>query len=122
MLAGEALYAEPDDAARIRRFVRREKPDAFFCYNDIQAVRLMKTLAAIGLRVPGDILVAGFDDVSAARLADPPLTTLRQPCDELAALAWKMLRERIVNPSLPPRAALLDAPLAVRESTGGITA
>ena len=122
VLAGEALYAEPDDAARIRRFVRREKPDAFFCYNDIQAVRLMKTLAAIGLRVPGDILVAGFDDVSAARLADPPLTTLRQPCDELAALAWKMLRERIVNPSLPPRAALLDAPLAVRESTGGITA
>lgn len=116
-LAGEPLFADPDDAARVRRFIRAKRPDAFFCYNDIQAVRLVKTLAAIGLRVPDDILVAGFDGMNASRLSDPPLTTLRQPCAELAALAWKMLRERIADPALPARTVLLDAQLVIGGTT-----
>ena len=116
-LAGKELLAEPDDAARIRRFLARERPDAIACYNDRQAVVLMKTLAALGVGVPDDILVAGFDDVNFARLATPLLTTAHQPCDELAALAFGMLQERIRDPGRSVRETFLNAPLVVRDST-----
>lgn len=116
-LAGEPLLAEPDDLPRVRRFLRKARPDAFACYNDRQAVLLVKTLATLGLRVPEDILVAGFDDVNYATLATPTLTTMHQPCDELAKLAFDMLQARMRDPSSPPRETFLTAPLVVREST-----
>ena len=52
-----------------------------------------------------------------AREMTPPLTTIHQPCADLAAVAFRKLMERIANPDLPPREILLDAPLVVREST-----
>lgn len=120
-LAGETLYAEPDDLVRIRRFLAAKRPDAVACYNDRQAAILVKTLAALGKRVPSDIRVAGFDDVNYAKLATPTLTTAHQPCAELAALACEMLQTRIHKRDLPPRATFLDAQLVVRESTRGKT-
>ena len=116
-LAGEALLAEPDDVVRVRRFVRTKKPDAIACYNDRQAVILIKTLARIGLEVPKDIAIAGFDDVNYATLATPCLTTMHQPCDELAALAFDMLMARMREPSAPIKETFLNAPLVVRDST-----
>ena len=116
-LAGQALLAEPDDAAAVRRFLRRYRPDALACYNDRQAVLLMKTLAALGVRVPDDVAVAGFDDVNYAALATPRLTTMHQPCEELAALAFETLLFRMAHPDAPARESFLNAPLVVREST-----
>lgn len=116
-LAGEALLAEPDDVARVRRFVRTKRPDAIACYNDRQAAILIKTLARIGLEVPKDIGVAGFDDVNYATLATPCLTTMHQPCGELAALAFDMLMARMREPSAPVKETFLNAPLVVRDST-----
>ena len=116
-LAGEAIFAEPDDKDAIRRFLRRNRPDAIACYNDRQAVILVKTLAALGKHVPNDIRVAGFDDVNYATLATPRLTTIHQPCAEIASTAFDLLISRIGNPSLPPREVFLPAPLVVREST-----
>ena len=63
------------------------------------------------------VMLAGFDDVRCASLMTPPLTTIHQPCNDLALLAYKSLRERIKNPDLPSRKILLPAPLVVREST-----
>ena len=116
-LAGKPLIAEPDDAVRIGRFLRRERPDAIACYNDRQAAILVKTLSALGKRVPEDLLVAGFDDVNFARLSTPMLTTLHQPCQELAELAFEMLQTRIRRPETPVRETFLTAPLVVRAST-----
>ena len=116
-LAGEGFFAEPDDLPKIRRLVRTLRPDAIACYNDRQAVLLVKTLAGMGLSVPGDVMVAGFDDVNYATLATPRLTTMRQPCEELAALAFDMLMLRIKTPDAPARETFLDAKLVVREST-----
>lgn len=116
-LAGAALMSEPDDAARIRRFLKKQNPDAIACYNDRQAVLLVKTLTALGVNVPGDMLVAGFDDVNYATLATPTLTTMHQPCDELARLAFDMLMARIGNPDAAPRETFLTAPLVIRDST-----
>ena len=116
-LAGKPLWADPEDRVTVGRFLKRERPDAIACYNDRQAAVLIKTLAALGKRVPDDLLVAGFDNVNFARLSTPTLTTLGQPCTELAELAYEMLRVRIRTPETPVREVFLTAPLVVREST-----
>ena len=78
---------------------------------------LEATLASLRVKVPKEIMVAGFDDVHVASTAKPSLTTIRQPCQEIANTAFKTLLERMSNPNLPPREILLDTSLIVREST-----
>ena len=82
-----------------------------------QAALLLQTLARLGLRVPQDVRVAGFDDVQCARLTIPPLTTMRQPCEAIGSTVVKLLIERIKDQTRPARTVLLDSPLVVREST-----
>jgi LacI family transcriptional regulator len=74
-------------------------------------------LDGLGLRVPDDVLLAGFDDTSTARVMTPQLTTIRQPCDLIAETAFDRLLRRLVNPALPPAEILLPAPLVARAST-----
>ena len=57
------------------------------------------------------------DDVRCAVTMFPPLTTVHQPCEDIALVAYRALRERMRDPSLPPRHILVPAPLVVREST-----
>lgn len=116
-LLGKAVFAEPDDLAAVRRLMKRDCPDAIACYNDRQAALLLQTLARLGLRVPQDVRIAGFDDVQCARLTMPPLTTMRQPCEAIGLTVVKLLVERIKDPMRPTRTVLLDSPLVVREST-----
>ena len=71
----------------------------------------------LGKRVPEDIMLAGFDDVQFASVMTPQLTTIHQPCDDIASMAFKALQERIADLSLPPREIFLPAPLVVRKST-----
>ena len=116
-LAGKGVFAEPDDIVRIRRCMRTLRPDAFACYNDRQATLLLQTLSRIGVKVPDEVKVAGFDDVNYAILATPRLTTMHQPCKELAELAFDMLQARIKAPDAPAKETFLDAKLVVRDST-----
>lgn len=111
------IDAEPDDARAVAEGLKTFRPDAIVCSNDQAAAILAKTLRKLRVRIPGDVLLAGFDDVRVAREMKPPLTTIHQPCADLAAVAFRTLMERIANPDLPPREILLDAPLVVREST-----
>ncbi|MCR5752733.1 MAG: GntR family transcriptional regulator [Kiritimatiellae bacterium] len=116
--SGGVIVAEPSDARTLAHvFSGRGRPDAVVCESDYVAAQLRNTLAAFGLSVPKDIRLAGFDDVRCAVSATPPLTTVRQPCDDLALVAYKTLRERMREPSLPARRILLSAPLVVRDST-----
>ncbi|HVJ83456.1 MAG TPA: substrate-binding domain-containing protein, partial [Planctomycetia bacterium] len=93
-------------------------PDAVLCANDQVAAQLLRSLAAAGLRVPGDVRIVGFDDVRFATLLAPALTTVRQPCRELAAVALKTMLERFADPTIPPRGISLAPTLAVRDSCG----
>ena len=112
------LCATVDAAdARAVAALMRTKPDALVCRNDTCAARLLATLARLGRRVPDDVRVAGFDDVQHASLVRPALTTVRQPCADIARVAFDFLLSRIADPSLPPRECYLPAPLVVREST-----
>ena len=110
--------AEPTDVAVVGKLLSgRNPPDAFLCANDLTAVSLMKTLETLGKEVPRDILVTGIGDVKVAATSMPPLTTVRQPCGEIAKAAVAVMLQRLRNPSLPPRQILLDSPLIVRQST-----
>jgi DNA-binding LacI/PurR family transcriptional regulator len=91
------------------------------CVNDETAVLLMRGLEGIGLKVPEDARLAGFDDLKYARLAHVPLTTMRQPCREIGELALSAMISRVENPSLPPRSIAAVATLCARESTSTTT-
>jgi GntR family transcriptional regulator of arabinose operon len=108
------------DAKMIREVVGRSSIDALVCANDHIAANLMQTLLGMGIRVPEQVRVAGFDDVSYAGLLPVPLTTMHQPCGNIGAAAMSAMLERINNPSLSPRSILLDAHLVVRQSCGTI--
>ena len=111
------LYADPEDVATVRTYLKKCRPDAIICGNDTIAAFLKHTLDALGKRVPEDIMLAGFDDVQFASVMTPQLTTIHQPCEEIAAMAFRALQVRIADPSEPPREILLPAPLVVRKST-----
>jgi LacI family transcriptional regulator len=78
----------------------------------------MRSLAKAGIHVPRDVRVAGFDDVKYATLLSVPLTTMHQPCREIAVTAFRALLDRIADPTLPPRSFVVSARLVVRESCG----
>lgn len=111
------IVAEPYDDKKIAAALEELRPDAIVCSNDIAAGMLAKTLRRLKVRVPRDVMLAGFDDVEEAAKMKPPLTSMRQPCFELASMAFRTLVERMANPGLPPRKLLLDTTLVVREST-----
>ena len=97
--------------------VKRFKPDAILCSGDIVAAHVLKILSRMRLGVPDDVLVAGVDDVEIARMTTPPLTTVRQPCAEIARAAFDLLAWRTAHPDAVPRRVALAAELVVREST-----
>jgi GntR family transcriptional regulator, arabinose operon transcriptional repressor len=106
------------DSRFIKSVMRKQKPDAFVCANDLTAGNLMHTLLSLGLQIPDDIRIVGIDDVKYARLLPVPLTTLHQPCRDIGRIAMTVMLERIANPDLPSRDVLLGCELIVRKSSG----
>ena len=117
----ESVYfADPTDTrAAARVFAGRNRPDAIIAVNDYIASLLLKTLRAIGRRVPQDVLLAGVNGDPVAEEAIPPLTTVAQPYHEIGANAVSLMFERMSDPDLRPREVFLSANLLVRESTRG---
>src|SRR5690606_15021924 len=72
---------------------------AIFCANDSTALGCMETLAELGLRVPDDVSVAGFDDTLIARIAVPQLTSVRQPLRAIGMRAVEVLLARLDQPN-----------------------
>ena len=79
------------------RDLEARSADAFMCSNDHVAALLMRHFAGLGIRVPDDVAVVGFDDTPFAGLLAPPLTTVRQPAAELGAAAMRAMVERLEN-------------------------
>jgi LacI family transcriptional regulator len=98
------------------------RPTAVFVASDTMAIGAMRAIHECGLSVPRDIALVGFDDLSPAVYATPPLTTVRQPVAELGATAVHMLIERIKRPDAPVAHVRLPAQLVIRGSCGATTA
>src|SRR5713226_5274188 len=95
----------------------KKLPRAILCANDQTALGVIHALGQRGIRVPQDVAITGFDDVPVARHLHPPLTTVRQPMQDLGATAFDVLYSRISGgPS--QRDVVLPVQLVVRESCG----
>ncbi len=99
------------------------RPTAIFAINDDSALELLKVARAQGLRVPEDVALVGFDDLTHASLATPPLTTVAQPRVEMGVRAGHLLIDRIEGQAGASQAGAvkhieLSTHLVVRESCG----
>jgi LacI family repressor for deo operon, udp, cdd, tsx, nupC, and nupG len=103
--------------AALRLLESPRRPTAVFSSNDEMAIGLMRGLAEGGLRVPDDVSVAGFDDIEFAAVADPPLTTVRQPRGALGRTGAAVLLDLMAGREAPARIRL-GTELVVRGSTG----
>jgi LacI family transcriptional regulator len=90
-------------------------PTAIFAAADIQALSVLKTAREIGIKIPEQLAVIGFDDIDSAEYLD--LTTIRQHLDESGKLAVEILLARIADPSRPPQHVNLPLNLIERKTT-----
>jgi DNA-binding LacI/PurR family transcriptional regulator len=112
------LRMDPENQADVKKVMTRLRPEAFVCANDFTAAHLLKTLTDLKFDVPGDVRMAGIDDVKYASLLSVPLTTIHQPCASIGASAVGAMLGRLRDPNLPARDILLNFHLVVRESCG----
>ena len=97
------------------------KPTALFCAHDGIAVSVISELALLGIRVPDDVSVIGFNDFISASQVAPRLTTIRTPHVEMGAAMARCIIDRVSNPhfrTVPPLRINLVPELIIRESTG----
>jgi LacI family transcriptional regulator len=92
-------------------------PSALFVSNDIGAIAVLEATESLGLEVPRDLSIVGFDDIALAGLHRISLTTIAQPLDFQAARAVELVIERIASPALGPRHVTVPVRLIVRSST-----
>lgn len=94
-----------------------QRPSAAVCYNDTVALGLMLGLTSRGIRPGGDFAVTGFDDISEAAVAVPPLTTLTADPRERGRQAAALLLQRLDNPDAAPMRTVAPVQLRIRESS-----
>ncbi|MCX7004620.1 MAG: LacI family DNA-binding transcriptional regulator [bacterium] len=102
----------------LRLLRRTPRPTALFCANDELALGALHAMRDLNLRCPADVSLVGFDNISATALADPPLTTIAQPLDQIVTVASEYLLKRL---SGDPRIVrvLLPVTLVARASVAG---
>lgn len=103
--------------AALRLLTHRREITAVMTASDRQAIGVLQACRQLGLRVPEDISVVGFDDIDLAATASPPLTTVRQQGEEMGSEAASELMKMIEDESYQPREIILEAKLVVRQST-----
>ncbi|MFI5837414.1 LacI family DNA-binding transcriptional regulator [Micromonospora sp. NPDC051300] len=84
------LTVEGGRAAARRLLGRADRPTAVFATNDLQAIGVYRAARELGLRIPAELSVVGFDDLPVAALVEPPLTTVHQPLAQMAVAATEL--------------------------------
>jgi len=94
-----------------------ERPTAIVAASDLMALAALQAIRDVGLEPATDVAIVGFDDLEAAALAHPPLTTIRQDRQELGTVAAERAIELIEDPEADPPATVLPVELVVRASS-----
>jgi LacI family transcriptional regulator len=94
------------------------RPQAIVCGNDEMALGVLTALRAARLRVPADVAITGFDDISAGRHVRPALTTVRQPMRDLGERSVRLLLDRIADAEAGHRSVVLPTELIIKRSCG----
>ena len=113
-----------EGGARAMRFLLIKHPrlDAVFAASDLMAQGALQALAEAGRRVPEDVAVVGFDDHPMAAMLQPPLTSVRQPIEEIGREMARLLLDSVQSPDQPPRNVILRTRLEVRASSAPVVA
>ena len=98
------------------RLLAERRPRGILCSNDETALGVLDVLERRGIRVPEDVLVTGFDGISAGRNSRPRLTTVHQPMVELGRAAVHAITARLDDPGLAPQSFTLPVEVVLRES------
>jgi LacI family transcriptional regulator len=116
----ETLVAEGDftetGGYKAMQILLPHHPEAVFAASDMMAAGAIRAIRESGLRVPHDIALVGYDDVPLALQVEPPLTTIRQPIQEMGKLAFDTLIDMLQNPNNEKRHIVLQPELIIRQS------
>lgn len=107
---------QPDDLEFVKSVMVGDEERAFMCANDTTAAILIQSLELLGVKIPEEAGIVGVDDIRSASHLKVPLTTYRQPCEELARLAIETMLARAGNPGMPIRTVSVMGELVIRES------
>lgn len=118
-LVYEGNYHVESGYAAARYFMdeNKMKPTAIVSATDLMAIGAVNYIKSRGLNIPGDIAVAGYDDIYMSKLVSPPLTTYKQPIHKIAQNAVDMLVHKINHPKAKNRQLVLKGELVIRKST-----
>ena len=122
-LQGDSPSPEVGYSAMKALLATGERFTALFAFNDISAIGAIRALDEMGLRVPADVSVLGFDDIYAAAFHNPALTTIRQPLFEMGSIAAKTLLERLAGngDGNVPQEVSVEPTIVVRQSTARVS-
>ncbi len=116
----DRLVMRPEPGAEqqmIRDFLVENEPTAVFCVSDIYGIHTLKIASELGLRVPEDLSVVGFDSLESCERSSPPLTSVRQPVLEIARKATEILLSLTLGQEVESWRVILPTQLDVRRST-----
>jgi DNA-binding LacI/PurR family transcriptional regulator len=111
-------FFDPEDRLALRKELLSSGAQHLICGNDETAAALMGELEEIGVSVPEDLRIVGFDDIRYASMLKVPLTTLHQPATEIGDLAVETMLWRLENPTRPPRTVTAATAIIQRASCG----
>jgi LacI family transcriptional regulator len=116
---GSGGFTEAGGEQVMRGLIARgRRPQAIVCGNDEMALGVLTALRGARLRVPADVAVTGFDDISAGRHVRPALTTVRQPMRDLGERSVRLLLDRIADPEAGHHSVVLPTELIIRSTCG----
>lgn len=98
-----------------------QPPEAIFICNNLMTLGALRALHELGVRIPEQVALVGFDDMPWAGDLNPPLTAVAQPGYELGRQAVELLLKRLAHPKSPYRKVILQPNLVVRQSSGAKT-
>ena len=115
----DATVHTHDEGMRVARLLldvpARERPTAVFCVTDVLAFAVLEVARELGISVPGQLSVVGFDDIEEAHRTTPPLTTISQDLQGKGRVAARTVLDLVAG--VKPRTPRLSAELVIREST-----
>ncbi|UCG50343.1 MAG: LacI family DNA-binding transcriptional regulator [Phycisphaerales bacterium] len=116
MVSVRAGFREKDGYAAVQKLRDKVNPDVIIGVNDLVAIGAYRFLREIGVRVPHDVALAGFSDLHSVDLLASPLTTVREPVEQIGRIAMELLLAQIREPGKKTQSILLEPHLVVRDS------
>lgn len=121
-LEPRTIGVEDGTVAAVRQTMRDvyaqgDAPEAILCMNDDLALQVAFTLDRMGMRAGRDLALVGFDGIEEAEHSPCPITTVRQPVEEMCSLTYSFLQAQMDDPTAPLQQRILKPTLVIREST-----